>query len=141
VRIFLDTNVFLYAAGRPHPEHAACVAVLQRVAAGSLDATSSTEVVQEILHVLSRRGRREQALMLARGLIALFPDLLSVTRGDVSSACILLDQYPRLSARDALHASTMLRNGIDTIVSADADFDSVDGIRRVTPSALTVPAH
>ncbi len=52
MRVFLDTNVFLYAAGRAHPERDACASVLRRVADGSLDATVNTEVIQEILYVL-----------------------------------------------------------------------------------------
>ena len=79
VRTFLDTNVFLYAAGAAHPERDACVRVLRSVADGSLDATVNSEVVQEILYVLSRRGRRRDAIALAGHVAALFPDLLPVT--------------------------------------------------------------
>ena len=46
MRVFLDTNIFLYAAGGPHPERAACERVLRRVADGSLEATINTEVIQ-----------------------------------------------------------------------------------------------
>ena len=38
-RTFLDTNVFLHAAGRPHPLKEACSRVLGKVADGSLDST------------------------------------------------------------------------------------------------------
>ncbi len=39
MRTVLDTNVFLQAAGRPHPLKEACSRVLHRVADGSLEAT------------------------------------------------------------------------------------------------------
>ncbi len=136
MQVFLDTNIFLYAAGAPHPLREACARVLRRVADGSLDANVNSEVIQEILYVLTRRGRQEEALKLAGYLTALFPDLLAVTRGDVASACDLLRTYPRLSVRDAVHAGTMLRNGLKTVVSVDADFDQVSEIRRVAPGAL-----
>lgn len=73
--IFLDTKVFLYAAGRPHPEREACALILRRVADGSLEATTNTEVIQEILYVLTRRGQRQEALQLAGAITALLPDL------------------------------------------------------------------
>jgi len=85
--------------------------------------------------VLTRRGRRDDALKLAGHLTALFPDLLAVTRDDVVGACQLLRQYPRLSVRDAVHVGTMLRNGLKTVVSVDSDFDQVSEIRRVAPGA------
>jgi len=135
MRAFLDTNVFLYAAGGSHPEREACVRVLRKVADGSLDATVNTEVVQEILYVLVRRGRRKEAVTLARHVTDLFPDLLPVTRDDMVSACGLVQRYPRLPARDAVHAATMLRHGLKHVISVDTDFDQVRELRRIEPSA------
>lgn len=133
MRVFLDTNIFLYAAGRPHPERAACAEILRRVAAGALDATISTEIVQEVLYVLSRRGRRKEALVLARHLTALFPDLLPVTIHEMAESMRLLERHPTLPVRDAVHVATMLRNGLRTVISVDADFDQIPDIRRLPP--------
>jgi hypothetical protein len=139
MQVFLDTNIFLYAAGAAHPLREPCAKVLRRVAEGSLGATINTEVVQEILYVLTRRGRRNDGLKLAGHLTALFPDLLAVTREDVMQACELLRHYPGLSVRDAVHVGTMLRNGLKTIVSVDPDFDQVAEIRRLAPGAVPKP--
>jgi predicted nucleic acid-binding protein len=92
------------------------------------------EVVQEVMHVAARRGRRDAAAALADALLALFPGLLSVTPAVVSRACEMFRGHPDLSVRDALHAATMLENGIDTIVTADRHFDGLDGLRRIDPS-------
>ena len=135
MRAFLDTNVFLYAAGESHPEREACARVLRKVADGTLDATVNTEVVQEILYVLVRRGRRKEAVTLARHVTELFPDLLPVTREDMLSACALIQRYPRLPARDAVHAATMLRHGLKHVISVDTDFDQVRELRRIEPGA------
>ncbi|HEX9122045.1 MAG TPA: PIN domain-containing protein [Actinomycetota bacterium] len=40
---------------------------------------------------------------------------------------------PRLGPADRLHAATCLTQGIEVIVSADAGFDGVRGLRRVDP--------
>jgi len=133
MKSFIDTNVFLYAAGGVHPLRQACARVLRRVADGTLDATVNSEVIQEIVYVLWRRGRREDALTLASHVSALFPDMLAVTRGDVAMACELLRRSPKLSVRDAIHVATMIQNGIDEIISVDADFDRIEGIRRISP--------
>jgi len=136
MRTFLDTNVFLHAAGGSHPLKEACSRVLRKVADGSLEATVNSEVLQEIVYVLARRGRRADGTLLARHVAALFPDLLPVTRDDMLETCGLLERHPRLSVRDAVHAATMLRNGITSIVSVDPDFDRIPGIHRLAPAAV-----
>ncbi len=47
---FLDTAVFMYAGGADHPFRTSCRTILRRAAMGEFAATTSTEVVQEILH-------------------------------------------------------------------------------------------
>ncbi len=134
--VFLDANVFLYAAGADHPEKAACVALLRRVADGAVAAATSVEVVQELIYVLSRRGRPADALKLATRTIALFPALLPVTRDDMTDACALVEQHPDLPPRDAVHAATMRNNGLHAIVTADPHFDAIPGVRRLGPSQV-----
>jgi predicted nucleic acid-binding protein len=133
--VFLDTNVFLYAAGAPHPQKDPCVRVLRDVAAGTLQGTTSTEVVQEILYVLDRRQRRQDGIVLARRVTALFPDLLPVRQVEMVRACDILGRRGALTVRDAIHVATMLNHGMTTILSADQHFDDLaeEGIQRVDP--------
>lgn len=135
MRTFVDTNVFLYAAGTAHPHRDPCARVLRRIADGVIEATINSEVLQEILYVLARRNRRGDGVTLARRVAELFPDLLPVGRAEVLQACELVHRYPRLPVRDAVHAATMLCNGIKRIVSVDSDFDQIREIRRVEPGA------
>ena len=133
MRTFLDTNIFLYAAGGTHPRRDACARILHKVADGTLEATVNSEVLQEILHVLSRRGKTEEATQLVGYVAALFPDMLPVGREDVLEACKLVQRDSKLSVRDAVHAATMMRNGLKRIISVDPDFDRIPGIRRIEP--------
>ena len=48
MRALLDTDVFLYVAASAHAEKEICVRLLRRVAAGSLEVTTNSEVVQEV---------------------------------------------------------------------------------------------
>lgn len=132
--VFLDTNVFLYAAGREHPHREPCRKVLRQVQDGTLVANTSAEVVQELLYVVSRRGRPRDAIALARSVMGLFPELLPVTRADMEAACRLLERHPALPARDAVHVATMQTGGLDLLVSTDAHFDAIAEIRRIDPT-------
>ena len=133
--VFLDSNVFLYAAGADHPHKAPCVEVVRAVAEGRLDANTSAEVLQEILYVYLRRGLRAEAVRLARNVSDLFPALLPVTREDMVRALILAERHEALPARDLVHTAVMLNNGMDTLVSLDRHFDDVDELTRRTPDS------
>jgi len=43
----------------------------------------------------------------------------------------IVQGYPKLSARDALHLAVMRLHGIDRILSFDSGFDGIRGITRV----------
>ena len=66
---------------------------------------------------------------------------------DVTLAAELADRHPGVSARDLVHAAVMQRLGVDRIISADTDFDQLEGLDRLDParigewgsSILTVP--
>jgi predicted nucleic acid-binding protein len=133
VTYFLDTNVFLYAAGGDHPLREPCRSILRRVAEGELDATTSSEVVQEVLYVVTRRGLRDQAISLARSILTVFPALLEVGAREMAAACDLMGSTPELAPRDAVHAATMLSHEIAVIVSADTHFDELAEVRRIAP--------
>ena len=131
---FLDTNVFLYAAGGDHPNRSPCQEILRRVARGELAATTSSEVVQEILYVLARRGMRDEGVLLARQVLQLFPEMLAVGPREMEAACDLIEAMPGLPPRDAVHAATMLTHGVAAIITADEDFERLPQLRRIAPA-------
>lgn len=133
--VYLDANVFVYAAGRPHPLKEPCVAVLRRVEAGDLVATTSTETLQELLHVYQRRGLATAGATLVRQVMALLPDILPVETADLGVAADLVEAHPDLPARDAVHAAVARRHGIATIVSADKHFDGLGELTRTDPAS------
>jgi predicted nucleic acid-binding protein len=72
---------------------------------------------------------------MARSVLDLMPDMLAVRVEEMRGMLAIMEQHPDLPARDALHASTMLGAGIDTIVTADRHFDMVEGLSRIDPLA------
>lgn len=101
--------------------------------AGRRAATTSVEVIQEIVHLYLGRAERERALDVGEAAVALVSRVLSVEEIDVRSSLTLIRTVPDLSSRDAIHAALCLRH--DTpIVSADRDFDRVPGLRRIDPA-------
>lgn len=125
----VDANVVVYAAVDSE-YRAPCLEILEAVARRTAGGVISTAVLEEVWHV-ELSGQAGSLGGLAGRSYALFTPLLTVT-DEVVRRALALDA-PRLGANDRIHAATALVNGIDTILSADAGFDGVPGLRRVDP--------
>jgi len=66
---------------------------------------------------------------LARLCVHVFP----VMPQDTDKALELLKNHPPITSRDAIHAATMINNGIKEIISTDNHFDLIAGIKRIDP--------
>jgi predicted nucleic acid-binding protein len=128
VSFFVDANVVLYTVVDGEYRDA-CTEVLAAIIAGA-DGRTSTAVLEEVWHV-ERSLRGEGREGLAERAYRIFTPLLPVT-DDVFRRAIAIDA-PRLGTNDRLHVGTCLANGIDTIITADRDFDSAPGLKRVDP--------
>jgi predicted nucleic acid-binding protein len=134
---FLDANISMFAAGADHPLRMPCASILREVAVRPASVYSSAEVLQEILHVYSRRGMPERARQLIHQLRELLgPQLQPVTPEDVYW-CLDNDVPGPLQARDRLHLAVMSRLGIRSIISTDRAFANVPWVRRLAPEDLS----
>lgn len=134
--VFIDTAIVMYAGGAEHPLRAPCQRLLGDVADGRLEAVTSVEVIQEILHRFTTIGRPETGAAMARDALDLFAPVLPVTHAVMRRMPELVETYPTLAARDLVHVATCLQEGISDIVSPDRGFDTVPGIRRVDPASV-----
>ncbi len=136
--MFLDTAVFMYAGGRDHPLRSPCQVILERVSVGALDATTSAEVVQEILHRFVAVRRPDIGVAMARDVLDACEPVLPITNGVVRRMPDLVVRYPSLTARDLVHVATCIHEGITEIISPDKAFDQVAELRRIDPSEFAV---
>ncbi len=103
--IYVDSNVFIYAVGRPHPLRSEAQDFFLSSRENGKKLVTSAEVLQELLHVYIPVGRTETldaAMELAiEGTDEIFP----VEAEFVVHARRLAERYPTLSSRDLLHLS------------------------------------
>jgi predicted nucleic acid-binding protein len=50
VKVYIDSNIPMYAAGQEHPNKEPSIKILELVSSGKVIGVSSTEVLQEILY-------------------------------------------------------------------------------------------
>lgn len=116
--IFVDTNVLMYAVGRPHPLQAQARSFFEE-SAGAAELCTSTEVLQELLHAYVPAGRLETfdaALFLAKERMQL---IFPIDSEDVERARALADHYPALTARDLIHLASCERRDFVEIKTFD----------------------
>lgn len=128
-RFFVDANVIVYAA-IASPLRAPCLGLLAAVADEGAQGATSTAVLEEVWHLELRERPAGLDGLTARAHV-LFRPVLAVT-DEILAEALALDA-PTLGANDRIHAATCLVYEIEVIVSADRDFDGVDGLRRVDP--------
>lgn len=132
--VFIDTNVFMYAAGKSSRQKEASVRYLAKiVSAGSATlAFTSSEVLQEILHRYRSLERGADADLLISYIMQLGISILPVTKEDIFYAQQIL-RGNNVPTRDGIHAAVALRNNLSRIISFDKDFDRIPDIKRIEP--------
>lgn len=130
MKVFIDSNIPMYAAGSAHPHREPSIRFLRRVQSGDVEGCTSTEVLQEILYRYSALRRRDVAAQVYDLFVEICPVVLDVTLADTDLARNLLLDVESISARDAVHAAVMRNHSIDRIASYDTGFDDVPGVQR-----------
>jgi predicted nucleic acid-binding protein len=117
--IFVDTNLFMFAVGGPHPLRGPARAFFQESVEKSLQLVTSAEVLQELLHAYLPVGRLatlDAALALADACIAV---VWPIDVEDVRAARVFADRHSGLGARDLLHLACCRRHGAERIKTFD----------------------
>jgi len=86
MRVFIDSNIPMYVAGREHANREPSRRFLRRVREGKVDALSSTEVLQEILYRYASLGRLDLAREVYDLFVEVCPVVLGVTLADTDRA-------------------------------------------------------
>lgn len=131
--IVLDTTVLVYATGAASTFREPSRRLLGAVASGGLTATTTVEVIQEFVHVRSRRQGRDDAAALGSSYAVLLAPLMQVDASDLERGLELFRRVPALGAFDAVLAAAALARQTGALVSADAAFASVPGLNAVVP--------
>ena len=123
--IFVDTNVFMYAVGRPHPLKARARDFFDDSLLNLTPLCTSAEVLQELVHAYLPVGKYdvfEDALdLLDKAGVEVWP----LEEADVVLASRLHSEHPTLAARDLCHLASCRRRGVRQIMTFDEALGAV----------------
>ena len=131
MRVFVDSNVPMYVAGRDHPLREPARRLMERMRASEVEGCSSTEVLQEILYRYAGLRRRDLAVEVYELFVRLCPVIFPVALADTDRAKDMVKAVPGVGVRDAIHAAVMLNNDVTLVATFDRGFDQVPGVRRI----------
>ncbi len=118
--IFIDTNVFIYAVGKPHPlRDRAREILLDLMDAKPSAPCTSAEVMQELMHVYLPVGRVADLDATFTIVQDLVDEVWAVEAEDILLARDLLNNHSGLSARDLIHLACCKRRAVDQISTFD----------------------
>lgn len=125
--IFVDTNVFMYAVGRPHELRDAARSFFAQCNRNRTPLCTSAEVLQELVHAylpVARLATLDAAMSLVvRSRIEVWP----LEEEDVTLARQLHEQYPTLGARDLCYLASCRRRGVSDLMTFDRSLRAVAG--------------
>ena len=137
-KVFLDANVPMYAAGKDHALREPCQWIMVEISEGRLSAVIDAEIVQEILYRYGAIKKRQTGARLAKNVMSIVPEIISVTSADMETTIELYELYnsDQIPARGCLHAAVMINNGIEEIISVDGEFDLIKEVKRTDPREI-----
>lgn len=127
----MDSNIPMYLVGNDPRHRADSQRFVERLTGERRRLVTSCEVFQELLHRYLAAGQREAVEPAFHTLRNIVDNVFSVREQDIFLAKDLCHAYPRLSARDALHAAVMRRAHVREILSFDRGFDLLPDIVRI----------
>ena len=132
-KAFIDTNIFIYAAGRPSKFQEPCQRLLRQIDSEKITLITNTEVLQEILYSFQKRKQIATGVEITEKIVATQIPVFPIQARDLRFAARLLSKHPTVSVRDCIHTATMHFFDIEYIYSYDKDFDLIPGIVRKEP--------
>ncbi len=134
--MILDTNVLIYAVGGEHPLRDPARRLIAAIRDGTVLATTSVLVLQEVTYVYTRRRGSAEAAALVRAYVELLEPLLAVEQAHLMTALRLVERYD-LRPSGALIAATAIQSSFP-LVTADRVFADVPEVQTVLLAEGTV---
>ncbi|MCD6491909.1 MAG: type II toxin-antitoxin system VapC family toxin [Candidatus Njordarchaeia archaeon] len=129
--IFIDSNIFFYSIIRDRKYGNASAKIITHIYERKITATITSIILLEVANAL-RKYRVQSIEMKIKSIVSLPIKIFDVNTVTIREAIKLSEQY-KISPYDATHAVICIRNGINTVISADKEFDKIKELERIDP--------
>ena len=132
MRVFIDSNIFIYAA-QAHPEFGeACKKILKDIELRKIEAVTSVLNIAEVAEFIDRNETRKAAINVIELLLALPMDIEDVVKEHEVDALSIFSST-KANYFDTVFVAVMKEKFIDTIITNDSHFEGIKGIKVLKP--------
>jgi predicted nucleic acid-binding protein len=128
--LYLDANIFIFAALNTELEGAKAVELLMKIEQGEEIAVTSALTFDEVFWEVKKGRGMEMAIETAEAMLNLQNLEIIPADKQIASAALELIRKYHLAPRDAIHAATAIGEKVDWLVSTDEHFDKVKELKR-----------
>jgi len=130
MKVYLDSNIFIYAAINSEKMGDNARQILQFMEEGRFSGATSFTAFEELLFVIFKERGKETAVEAGKAFLLLNNlELINFSKESMLCALDGISNY-KLRPRDAMHLAAIKSKSIPYILSEDSDFDSIQGIKR-----------
>ncbi len=132
MRVFVDSNIFIYAV-QAHPDFGeACKKIIEDIESGKIEAATTVLNIAEVAEVIDRNVSRKAALNVTELLLSLPMNIEDVVKEHEVHALSIF-AASRANYFDTIFIAVMKEKFIDTIITNDSHFEKTGGIRVIKP--------
>lgn len=132
MRVFVDSNIFIYAA-QAHPKFGeSCKKIITDIESKKIEATTSVLNIAEIAEFIDRNENRNASAMVLELLLALPMDIEGIFKEHEINALHFFASS-KANFIDTIFVAVMKEKFIDTIITNDSHFERVKGIKVIKP--------
>lgn len=132
MKVFIDSNIFIYAA-QAHPKFGeSCKKILEDIESGKLEAITSVLNIAEVTEFIDRNEDRKASISVLELLLALPMDVECVVKEHEVDALSIFS-LSKATYIDTVFVAVMKEKFIDTIITNDSHFKDIKGIKVIKP--------
>ena len=117
--LYLDTNIFIYAAESRSPHYQTSKDLLHQLFSQKLPFTTSAQTFQEVIHLSKKLHHLKRGLKICRTILKLIPQPLPINTAVIKRYLKFTSKYPKLQSRDCLHLAICQIYSIPILVTQD----------------------
>lgn len=134
--IYLDTNIFVYSSQPTSPFFSKCNNFIEYCVKNNISLATSTESIQEIIHLARKTRKVAVGLKTANVILKLTQLLLPVDKETIFLYLDLIKKNSHLrplESRDFIHIATCSHYSINILITYDKGFKNFKEIQSLTP--------
>ena len=137
--IYIDSNVFIFAALNNEELGDNARLLLEDVEKGNIEALTSALTFDEVIWIVKKNRNFEDAISICKAFLNMPGLHLVGVNQDLLAIAISIMRKYKTDPRDSIHAATAITQKTNIIISEDTDFNKIKELERKSVMEFKMP--